>query len=77
MLALAFVLSLIAAYVCGYYHRTVMDKLSDLASRIASSNKQEEVGEEESKSTLIDPDDLESQIRWEHEETMRKLNGAQ
>ena len=71
MIALAWVISVLAALFIGYHYKksvTVIQKVVE-----AAKEAQKPV-EEESSATIIDPDDLAQQVRFQQDEEIRKLN---
>jgi hypothetical protein len=72
MIELAFVLTAVAAYLLGFYHRVVWNKIKALESNVITKIKAKE--EPESESTFLDPDDVIQRARFEQAEIQRKLN---
>lgn len=71
MIALAWVISLIAAALLGYHYNTLGERLADLAERTVMPKPAKP---EPPKSAMLDGDDPELVARYEFEERMRKLN---
>lgn len=76
MLIVAFILVALAAYLLGFYHRLLWDKVKVLESNIASKTKAREEFEQPT-STFLDPDDVLQRARFEQAEIQRTLNPEQ
>lgn len=72
MIVLAFVISIIASYLLGRNMRKMQDLINFPVDKVKSLLSKPE--KEQDKSTVYDPDDVEQQIKFQHEERMRKLN---
>lgn len=71
-MAIAWVLSLVGAYLLGYHIADIRKRIADLASIIKSKVDKEPI--EEPKSEIIDPDDPVKEAMWEHEQMLKRLN---
>lgn len=72
MLALAWVISLIATTLLGYYLRQIADALKKLQTNVVE--KMDKPKEEPRKSVVLDPTDITQRTLQEHAELMRKIN---
>lgn len=72
MEALAWVISLIATTFLGYFLRDIKNKVDALKTNIAE--KVDKPKRDESKSIILDPDDIKRQAQLEHDAMMRQLN---
>lgn len=70
-LVLAWVLSWIAAAFGGYHYRKLVEVVNKVLLEVSKTQQKEE---EQETSTLIDPDDIEQQVRLEHKARLKALN---
>lgn len=79
MIILAFVIAVCAAYIAGYCHQRVSEKVKDLETIFKESHKQVAPSgpKLENTPTILDPDDIRQRVQFEHDEAMRKLNAPQ
>lgn len=73
MIYITWILSLVAVFLLGYFSREIIERIKKLETEIKKTLQPTE--DEESPSVLIDPDNIEAQVRWEHKQNLKKLNG--
>lgn len=73
MLYIAWILSVMAGFMLGYYFRKLTVKIEELEEVVKAKVDKPEVIEDPP-STLIDPLDPVKEAMWEHDQLMKKLN---
>jgi len=71
MYALALVLVAVASALLGYHYRELHNAVELLKTGVEKRKQPED----KPKAVLLDPDDIVQQAKWEHEQTIKKLNG--
>lgn len=75
LIALTWVITVVAAFFLGYFLRGLTKKIAQLEQAIAQKvDKKPEEPEPEPVSELIDPTDPIANAKWEHDQLMKKLN---
>lgn len=72
MTALAWVISLIVAFVLGYHYNALGERLADLSVKLVVGKQQP--AKPEVTSIMVDADDPQTIVRMEYEERMNQLN---
>ena len=72
MVALAWVISLIAVYYLGYSHAALLRLIKSI--KISTEKKQAPPKPVESLSTIVDPLDMIQNAKWEYEQQLKAMN---
>lgn len=72
-MAIAWVLSILAALVIGYLYRDVRDRLKDIYD-LLKEKKDKKPQVEKPTSNLIDPLDIEAEAKYQYEQTLKRMN---